>query len=203
MTNLTVKLFNFVGSPVNLNLLFLILFAIMPVSYAVSVFIAVLIHEMAHAWAANKKGYRVYSIDIGLLNGSASMDSNMHQSDSIYITAAGPISNLILYILSISIGFIIPHQYIGHFALVNLLLFLFNILPIYPMDGGRIFRDYLMLKNKFFKISRYRALVISQWASLITSILLSVASLLLGYIFMSLFGIYFGYLALKDLKFIK
>ena len=72
----------------------------------------------------------------------------MHQSDSIPIVAAGPISNLILYILALTVGIWVDHQYLDHFAYVNLFLFIFNILPLYPMDGGQIMRDLLMTKGK-------------------------------------------------------
>lgn len=199
--NLTFKLFNFLGAPVKLNLLFLILFAIMPISYAISIFIAVMIHEMAHAYVANKKGYRVYGIEIGLFSGAASMDSNMHRSDAIPITAAGPLSNLLL--LGLSAAFIPYHIHIEHFAYVNLFLFIFNTLPIYPMDGGQILRDFLMLKSRKLGIDRYKGFTISAWVSLITSILLVAVSMIYGYLFMAIFGGYFGYLALKDLKLIK
>jgi len=199
--NLTFKLFNFLGAPVKLNLLFLILFAIMPISYAVSIFIAVMVHEMAHAFVADKKGYRVYGIEIGLFSGAASMDSNMHQSDSIPITAAGPLSNLLL--LGLSTAFTPYHIYIEHFAYVNLFLFIFNILPIYPMDGGQILRDLLMLKSRKLGITRQKAFEISALISLITSVFLIIFSLIGGYLFMAIFGGYFGYLALKDLKYIK
>lgn len=199
--NLTFKLFNFLGAPVKLNLLFLILFAIMPISYAISIFIAVMVHEMAHAFVADKKGYRVYGIEIGLFSGSASMDSNMHQSDSIPITAAGPLSNLLL--LGLSTAFTPYHIYIEHFAYVNLFLFIFNILPIYPMDGGQILRDLLMLKSRKLGITRQKAFEISALISLITSVFLIIFSFIGGYLFMAIFGGYFGYLALKDLKYIK
>ena len=205
--NLTFKLFNFLGAPVKLNLLFLILFAIMPISYAISVFIAVMIHEMAHAFVAHKKGYNVYGIEIGLFSGAASMDSNMHQADSIPITAAGPLSNLLLLGLVIPFTSIsesgIGSPYMDHFAYVNLFLFLFNILPIYPMDGGQILRDFLMLKGRKFGIDRRKAFDVSAWVSLVTSILLVGFSLFTGYLFMAIFGGYFGYLALKDLGYIK
>lgn len=198
-----IDLFKFQGTVVKLDLLFLILFLFMPISYVVSVFIAVLIHEMAHAWMANRKGYHVYGIEIGLFSGSAAIDSNIHQGDSIPVTAAGPISNLLLYGLALGISLFIPHPYIDHFAYVNLFLFLFNILPIYPMDGGQILRDFLMVKGRKFGIDRRKGFNISAWASLVTSVLLIGFSLFFGYIIMAVFGGYFGYLALKDLNLIK
>ncbi len=203
MTNLTFKLFNFLGSPVKLNLLFLIIFALAPLSVAISIFIAILLHEMAHAYVANRKGYHVYGIEIGLFNGSAAIDSNMHERDAIPISAAGPASNLLLYLLGFIISLVYTNQFIDSFMMVNLFLFIFNILPIYPMDGGRILKDFLLSRSRKLNITRRKAADIASKTSLITSILLVIFSLLTGYFFMAIFGGYFGYLALKDLGIIK
>lgn len=199
------KLFNFLGIPVNLNILFLALFLLLPVSVAVSVFASVLIHEMAHAYIAQRKGYNVYGIEIGLFNGSAAIDSNIHERDSIPVTAAGPISNLILLMISGLFFLLIKDNssgsmivdFLENFMYVNLFLFLFNILPIYPMDGGRILKDYLLIKN------RRIANKISNKVSLVFSSLLIIGSLMYGYLFTALFGLFFAYTALKNLKLIK
>ena len=203
MTNLTFKLFNFMGAPVNLNLLFLIIFAVTPIPVAVSIFIAILLHEMAHAYVATKRGYRVHGIEIGLFSGSASIDSNMHERDAIPITAAGPLSNLILYFIGFMISFVYTNQFINAFMMVSMFLFIFNILPIYPMDGGRMLRDFLSIKSRKLGISRGQSFTIAAKVSLVTSVLLIAFSVISGFLFMAIFGAYFGYLALKDLKIIK
>jgi hypothetical protein len=59
-----IKLFNFLGSSVNLDIFLLFIFLIFPITMSLSIFISVLIHEMAHAFIANKKGYYVYGINI-------------------------------------------------------------------------------------------------------------------------------------------
>jgi len=196
--NTKIKLFNFLGSPVNLNLLFLIIFLFFPVSVSVSIFISVLIHEMAHAFVASKKGYQVYGIEIGLFSGSASMDANIHEKDSIPIIAAGPISNLILYLLSLIISFSIDSQFINDFMTINLFLFIFNILPIYPMDGGQITKDFLVRKMDRRKANRIAAKI-----SLIFSILLITYSIMNGFLIMVIFGLMFVYYSLKNLKIIS
>jgi len=178
MTNLIFKLFTFQGTPVNLNLLFLIIFIITPIPIAVSIFISVILHEMAHAFVANRRGYRVYGIEVGLFSGSASIDSNIHERDSIPITAAGPISNLTLYFIGMLISFVYPNTFIDSFMMVNLLLFVFNILPIYPMDGGRILRDLLSIKSRKLGINRGQAFSIAAKVSLVTSVLLIIVSVI-------------------------
>jgi hypothetical protein len=72
------------------------------------------------------------------------------------------------------------------------------------MDGGQITRDFLMTKGrKLFGIDRRQGFTISAIISLVTSMLLLGFSVLTGYLFMAIFAGYFGYLALKDLNYIK
>jgi stage IV sporulation protein FB len=120
----------------------------------------------------------------------------MHQRDSIPITFAGPLSNLLLYSLSMSLIFIFGDIYfLNILSLINIILFIFNMLPIFPMDGGIILRDILMLK-----IDRRKGARISAWISMTTSVMLFIFSLIFGFIIMSLFSIYFIYSSYKILK---
>lgn len=191
------RLFNFQGTPVSISLWFFLIFLMTTVSYGVSIFIAVLIHELAHAWVANRKGYQVYSINVDLFSGSAAIDTNMHERDSVPITAAGPISNLLLSLIGYTLMLLVPGiPYVDDFAKVNLILFIFNILPIYPMDGGRILKDVLVLKMR----NRYKANRIAGFTSLVTASLLLIFSLVTMNLIMILFSGYFCYLSMKELK---
>jgi membrane-associated protease RseP (regulator of RpoE activity) len=192
------RLFNFQGSPVSISIWFFLLFLILPTIAVVAVFISVLIHELAHAWMANQKGYKVYGVSIDILFGSASIDSNIHDRDSIPIAAAGPISTLMLCVGSYILEPFIPGSFVTYMFNINLFLFVFNILPIYPMDGGQIVRSLANLSR-----NRYRYRRIADWISLTFSCLLLFYSLFNFNIFMALFSVYFGYLALKELEFIK
>ena len=199
-----IKLFNFMGSPVNLNPLFLILFLFFGPVEVISIFISILVHEMAHAFVANRRGYLVKSVNVGLFFGTAEIDmSNIHERDSIPISFAGPLSNLLLFVLFLGLSpFIIgtllePH--LIYFLFINLLLFIFNLIPIYPMDGGRILRDslYLLLKD------RRRSKRISSWISLVLSISLIGISIITGSFILAFFMGLFAYQALKDIGFVK
>ena len=200
------KLFDFQKAPVTLSLWFFLLFLMLPVNMVISIFISVLVHELAHAWVANRKGYQVYGINIDIFSGSASIDTNMHERDSIPIVAAGPISNVLLAGIGFISIFILPHdvlvltkEFIVSFITVNIILAIFNILPIFPMDGGRIVKDFLVLKMK----DRRKAKRIAASISLIFSALLLVYSIYTFSLILILLSGYFGYLALKDLGFVK
>lgn len=192
------RLFNFQGAPVSISIWFFLLFLMLPPIAVVAVFTSVLIHELAHAWMANQKGYQVYGVSIDILSGAASIDSNMHDRDSIPIVAAGPISTLILCVSSYFLESIIPSEFITYMFNINLFLFVFNILPIYPMDGGQIVRSLANLSRDRYKYRR-----VANWISLAFSALLLVYALYNFNIFMALFGGYFCYIALKELDYIK
>jgi len=192
------RLFNFQGAPVSVSIWFFLLFLLLPPVAVLAVFVSVLIHELAHAWIANRKGYQVYGVSIDILSGAASIDANMHDRDLIPITAAGPISTLILCVGSYFLEPIIPGTFITYMFNINLFLFVFNILPIYPMDGGQIVRSYANLSKNRYK-NRRRA----SWLSLIFSGLVLVYALYNFSLFMIIFAGYFAYLSLKELGYIK
>ena len=194
------KLFTFKGIPVYLKIWFLLLFAWVSPVLVGAIFISVLIHEMAHAYVANGLGYQVDHIYIDFFNGGAVMDLNrIPERDSIKIVLAGPLSNLSLGSLSVSLLGITGFQFFWPLAVVNFVLCIFNILPIFPMDGGRILRDILYIKLK----NRSKALKISATTSLITSILLLIWSVWTWNIFSIFFSIVFIAYSLKELGIIK
>lgn len=195
MKSYKIKLFNFLKAPVYLDIFFLITFAFLEINMVIALFLSILVHEMAHAWVADKKGYKVYGIEIGLLAGFASIQANVNQRDSLPITFAGPLSNILISIISFLSLLFFDSVFLDNLLIINILLFIFNILPIYPMDGGIIFRDILMLS-----MNRRIGKKIANKVSLITSIILSIISLYFGFIIMSLLSIYFIYTSYNELK---
>jgi stage IV sporulation protein FB len=184
----SVKLFNFKGSPVNLNPFFFFLLILFSPIEVLLIFLTVLVHEMAHAFVANKKGYSFNSINIGLFFGTTEIDiSNIHEKDSVIITFAGPLANFILFsisliLLPLTTGTILESHLI-YFKILNLIFAVFNLLPIYPLDGGRIFRDLLYLFNQ----SRRKSILISASVSIFLSLTILIFSLLQLNIIMAFF----------------
>ena len=198
---LELKMFNFQGSPVYLKLWFLLLFAWVSPSMVVAIFLSVLVHELAHAFVANRLGYNVRQIYIDLFYGAAEIDlDHCPERDSIQIVAAGPLSNLLLGLLSFGLyaGTGIP--FLREMIAVNVVLFIFNILPIYPMDGGRILRSFLMMK---MPSNRRLGKQISDWVSLVFSVGLLAYSIFTSSWMLGIFSLLFIYYAAKELKFIK
>lgn len=200
------KLFDFAGAPVNISLWFFLLFLFVPFSYVIAIFISVLIHELAHAYVADSKGWQVYEIRVDLFTGSAAVDTNIPERDSIPVVAAGPLSNLALAVSSILLYAIFGQtspmfgDFMNDFFIVNLFMFLFNILPIYPMDGGRLLKDFLFLK---MRSNRALARRIAGGVSLIFSIGLLAYSISISAVLMGVFSALFIYAALVELDVIR
>ena len=195
-----IKMFEYRGIPVYFRLWFLLLFAWMEPMTVVALFLAVLLHEIGHAWAAGRLGYRTRAIAIDLFFGSAEVEmEHCPPSDSIRIVAAGPLVNLILFFASMALMGIFPGTFLATLASVNLILFLFNILPIFPLDGGRMTKDFLMMKMR----DRLAAKKAAGWISLATATALLAFSLAGGNYILALFCILFGYFALKEIGYLK
>lgn len=199
---LELKMFTFQGSPVYLKLWFLLLFAWLSPSVVIALFISVLVHEMAHAAMANHLCYRVRQIYIDIFYGAAEIElEHCPERDTIPIVAAGPLSNLFLFGMTLaSIAFFPGVAFLVDLAAVNLLLFIFNIIPIYPMDGGRLLRSLLMMK---MPSNRRKAKRISDWVSLVFSTLLLAYAISTSAWILAIFSGLFIYYALKELNYVK
>ena len=195
------KLFDFVGAPVELSLWFFILFLWMPVSLVIAIFVSVLIHEMAHAYVADRRGWRV-----DLFTGSAAVDTNIPEKDAIPVVAAGPLSNLLLAILCIPFySFLVNINpiidgFMENLFVINIFMFIFNILPIYPMDGGRLLKDFLFIKMKG---NRRLAKKISGYVSLTFSVALLLYSISIMAFLLILFSALFIYTSLVEVELVK
>jgi stage IV sporulation protein FB len=147
---------------------------------------------------ANKLGYRVIGIDIDIFSGTAKIESRMHERDSVKITVAGPMVNLILCLVFFPLTYLelgdIMDNLVNIIYVVNGILLISNILPIYPTDGGQILRDILIIKN------RRTAIKISCIVTIVFSSLVAIVGLIFGHWIVSIFAAYFGYLAIKELN---
>ena len=128
----------------------------------VTYFFVVVIHELAHYLVAKKLGYTMDKIYLLPYGAGISLNQNfVDKHDEVIIAAAGPLCNFLLAFLTISLWWIFPETYNATeiFVLANLVTGLVNLLPCYPLDGGRIFSAllYKKIKNtkKILKISSF------------------------------------------------
>jgi len=111
---------------------------------------SIVAHEFGHAVAARRRGRKVPSISLYLFGGAAQIQNeNMTPGDEIAIALAGPLASLALAVAFAVAGSAAWHarQQAGilllDVAIANASLAIFNLLPGFPMDGGRVLRGIL------------------------------------------------------------
>jgi len=146
------NLFKVMGIPIRVHLTLVILLlyfaftrGLPGILIAVGVFTCVALHELGHSWVAIRKGCSVREIMLLPIGGVAKMSHiPSRPRDEALMAAAGPLVSFLLAVffwLLIGTGF--SSQFFFNLFAINLMLCLFNLLPSFPMDGGRIFRAFM------------------------------------------------------------
>ncbi|HYZ16111.1 MAG TPA: site-2 protease family protein [Candidatus Acidoferrum sp.] len=107
-------------------------------------FVSVLLHELSHSLVAQTRGVRVSEIRLFIFGGVSVFEGEARDAPAeAWISVVGPLTSLVLGAALFGCASVLgPNSTIGallgYLAYVNLALALFNILPAYPMDGGRV-----------------------------------------------------------------
>lgn len=148
------------------------------------VFVGVALHELGHSWVAIRKGCRVSEIMLLPIGGVAKMTSiPSRPKDEFLVAFAGPAVSVVLAVLCHIIGrFLMMFGLISFSDLFFLLsafnwmvLCLFNLIPSFPMDGGRVFRAFMTPK-----IGRLKATGLAARIGRILSVVFAIAVLMSG-----------------------
>lgn len=106
------------------------------------------LHESGHITAMKLKGARLKSVAFNLGDVAINADcSNISYSADIFITLSGVAVNLILSLLSLTLWFMCKAEIFYNLCVVNLLIGVFNLLPVRFLDGGQLI--LLFLKKHF------------------------------------------------------
>lgn len=137
---------------------------------ALGLFVGVFIHEMAHSLIAKAKGIKIHSITLLILGGVSQMEETMPDPKiELPMALAGPMTSLALGLISAALVYIfdavVPDPAVagvlvftfGYLGLLNILLFGFNLLPAFPMDGGRVLRAWLARRMPLSRATRIAA----------------------------------------------
>ena len=139
------------------------------VAFVLSIFGCVVLHELGHALAARHYGVPTADITLLPIGGVARLQRiPENPSQELVIAIAGPLVNVaivaVLYAFhvrpAVDLGdtqHLIKAQFLPKLMEVNLFLFLFNLLPAFPMDGGRILRALLALRLPYARATRLAA----------------------------------------------
>jgi Zn-dependent protease/predicted transcriptional regulator len=135
---------------------------------ALLLFLSVLLHELAHSVVARSRGIPVHGITLFIFGGVAEMSMEARTpGDEFALTVAGPLASLTLAALfgfvsraGWSVGIDTAGALAGTLAFLNLVLAVFNMIPAFPLDGGRV------LHAAIWKLSGDQSLA-TRWATFV------------------------------------
>lgn len=112
---------------------------------AAAFFLSVLLHELAHAFVALHYGMGVPSITLFILGGVSNIDGEMRTAGQEFrIAIAGPATSIALGVVLAAAAWVLPRdaaEVVFYLSVVNFILGVFNLLPGFPLDGGRVLRS--------------------------------------------------------------
>jgi Zn-dependent protease len=133
---------------------------VLAVISALLFFLSILLHELGHAWVALRNGIPIEGIDLWLFGGVAKLGRDTDSPGVEFrVAAAGPLVTLLIAALCLGLGMAVSSgadaldsarfsndvtgattAVLGYLASINVLLLVFNLIPAFPLDGGRIAR---------------------------------------------------------------
>ena len=195
------RIAEFFGVPVYINLSFIIILLMFlfegmnpfeGVCLAFVLLFSVVAHEYGHVLAARAFGYPTRDITVSLIGGCASLIALPRKPSQEFLAAiAGPAVSFLLAGIAFFVYVFIPlplflSNLFFYFFLLNIILGAFNLLPGFPMDGGRVFRSFLCIWFTRAK-STYIAMIVGR----IVAILLALSAFQGGFgMFIRLFIAY-------------
>jgi Zn-dependent protease len=138
-------------------------------AFIVAIFACVLLHELGHALTARKFGIRTRDITLYPIGGVAMLEGRPRARQELWIALAGPavnfvIAGILMLVLAIRqrgvpilSSDLSRETFLEMLAVANISLALFNLIPAFPMDGGRILRAALALRMPEVKATQTAA----------------------------------------------
>jgi Zn-dependent protease/CBS domain-containing protein len=170
---------------------------------ALLLFVTVLVHELAHALVARRRGLEVPRITLFIFGGVSHMSRQPQTAgEEFAIAAAGPATSLVIAALTLIAGWAtidVNEKLSGiliYLGTVNVALAVFNILPGFPLDGGRVLRAIAWRRTGSFR----RATTIASRVGELFGyglLLIGVLILLAGYIIDGVWMLFIGWFLLN------
>lgn len=181
-----------------------------------SLFACVVLHEFGHALAARRYGVRTRDIILSPIGGVARLDRLPEKPlQELVVALAGPLVNVVIALVLGVLGWLFVPQglqilgesesamfWIGNYVpllfWMNIWLVVFNMIPAFPMDGGRVLRALLA-----WRVGRLKA---TRWASVVGRVLAGVFLILafyLEHLFLGLVGLFVYVMATQEYKMVR
>ena len=147
--------------------------AIDGILFVLLIFLCVVLHEFGHALAARRYGIKTHDITLLPIGGLARLEKMPDKpGEEIVVALAGPAVNVVIAaVLWVAIGLFIPGipnpqmmeetriPLLVRLLTVNVWLVLFNMIPAFPMDGGRVLRAVLAMRMNYARATQVAASV--------------------------------------------
>jgi Zn-dependent protease/CBS domain-containing protein len=131
---------------------------------AVGLFVGVVLHELGHSVTAMRFGFPIDSITLWIFGGIAKLTEMPEDwRQELVIAIAGPIVSVALGIVFGGAFVLVPESFpavrfvVGYLAVMNVALAVFNLLPAFPMDGGRVLRALLSRSRPYARATKIAA----------------------------------------------
>jgi Zn-dependent protease/CBS domain-containing protein len=183
----SIRLFDVAGTAVRIHLTFFLLLAwiaaihytrggapaaIDGVLFIVLLFLCVVLHEFGHVFAARRYGIKTSDVTLLPIGGVASLERMPEKpSQEIFVALAGPAVNVVIAVLLVAVlgaRFDLSQMtqlqeatttLAGRVAAANVALVIFNLIPAFPMDGGRVLRALLAIPMGYTRATRVAAMI--------------------------------------------
>ena len=138
---------------------------------SVILFVSVLVHELSHSFTARARGHKVHDITLFIFGGVSNIEGEPKTaSDEFLIAVVGPLTSFVLAALFYGLQQLMtpPVGRVGanaaaifqYLALINALLGLFNLIPGFPLDGGRVLRSIVWgINHNFQSATRFAGFI--------------------------------------------
>ena len=172
----SLRLGKWFGIEVNLHLTFLLLIGFLAltgfvatrnagavagnIGFLLALFLCVLLHEFGHALAARRYGIPTKDITLLPIGGVARLERMpTDPKQELVVALAGPAVNVLIALALLPIIAVSDAAFFERLFSTNLFLVAFNLIPAFPMDGGRVLRAGLALKMNHAKATRTAATI--------------------------------------------
>jgi Zn-dependent protease/CBS domain-containing protein len=183
----SIRLFDVAGTAVRIHLTFFLLLAwiaaihytrggtaaaVDGVVFILLLFLCVVLHEFGHVFAARRYGIKTSDVTLLPIGGVASLERMPEKpSQEIFVALAGPAVNVVIAVLLVGLlgaRFDLSQMtqlqeatstMAGRVAAANVALVIFNLIPAFPMDGGRVLRALLAIPMGYTRATRVAATI--------------------------------------------
>lgn len=133
---------------------------------AIGLFVGVTLHELGHAWTARHFEVGISSITLWIFGGLARLEDVPEDwRTEFWIAIAGPVMSVLVGFVAYVAFLLVPSVdhvalfVLGWLAVINVVLAAFNLIPAFPMDGGRVLRALLARNRPYVDATRTAATV--------------------------------------------